>query len=68
MLNITFVHDTFAIAFGIFSSCVLMVLVLGEQNCKSHGAFKPNVNIEDATCREQPFERFQGAHKHIKNQ
>ena len=45
-----------------------MVLVLGEQNCKSHGAFKSNVNIEDATRREQYFERFQGAHKRFKNQ
>ena len=36
----------------------LMVLVLGEQNCKSHGAFKANVNIEDATSREQPFDKI----------
>ena len=43
-----------------------MVLLLREQNCKSHGAFKANVNIEDATSREQPFERFQGAHKRVK--
>jgi len=44
-----------------------MVLLLGEQNCKSHGAFKANVNIEDATSREQLFKRFQGAHKRFKN-
>ena len=61
-------HDTSAIAFAIVSSCFLLVLVLGEQNCKSHGAFKTNVNIEDATCRMQPFERFQVAHKRFKNQ
>ena len=51
-------HDTCAIAFAIFPVCFLMVLLLGEQNCKSHGAFKANVNIEDATSREQPFEKI----------
>ena len=41
-----------------FLDVFLMVLLLGEQNCKSHGAFKANVNIEDATSREQPFDKI----------
>ena len=32
-------HDISVIAFAIFSP-FFMVLVLGEQNCKSHGAFQ----------------------------
>ena len=60
-------HDTCAIAFAIFPLCFLMVLLLDDQNCMSHGAFKANVNIEDATSREQLLKRFQGAHKRFKN-
>ena len=52
MLNIAFAHDTSAIGFAVFSTCCLMVLVLGEQNCKSLGAFEPNFKIEGAAFRD----------------
>ncbi len=68
MLNIAFAHNTSAIGFAVFSCCFCMVLVLGEQNCKSHGAFKANVNIEVATWRRTLSGGFQGAHKRFKNQ
>ena len=62
------VHDTSAIGFVLVSVCLLMVLMLGEQNCYPHKSFTAKVNIEDATCRGTLFERFQGAHKCLKNQ
>ena len=34
-----------------FWMCFFMFLVLGEQNCNSHGGFKAKVYSEDATCR-----------------
>ena len=42
-----YICDCFCYIFFMF----FMVLVLGEQNCKSHEACKSNVNIEDATWR-----------------
>ena len=33
-----------------------MVLVLGEQNCNSHGAFRANVNIEDALWKPKEIQ------------
>ena len=31
---------------------LLMVLLLGEQNCRSHGSFKSNFNMEGAAFRD----------------
>jgi hypothetical protein len=51
VLKMHICDDASAIEFAIFSWCFLIVLVLTEQNCNPHGAFKANVNIEAEAFR-----------------
>ena len=48
-------HDTSAIDFALFSLCVLMMLVFGEQKFDFRVSFKAKVDIEDATSRGGTF-------------
>lgn len=47
----SFAHDKSTIGVALLSACVVMVFVFGEQKGDPRVAFKPEVNIEAATCR-----------------